>query len=241
MKIARSRGLKVIEDCAHCAGGEYKKKKLGTWGDIGCFSFEEKKGITTGDGGMICSSDEKLLERLPSMRWVGIDKDTWKRSASYTDKSADSRHWYYEIDMIGYKYNMNDLCASIGLVQLKKLDAMNAARRKAISIYLAGLKEARHVHPLLPYDLKVNSAYWIFGLTCNRRDDLIIHCKKNGIATGVHYMPLPMHPLFRLHNENIDTALSVYRNILTLPLFADISEEEINYVIETVLEFDRSF
>jgi len=75
---ARQKDLKVIEDCAHTAGGEYKGKKLGTWGDIGCFSFEEKKCMTTGDGGMICSDDPALLKDVKAMRWVGIDKDNWK-------------------------------------------------------------------------------------------------------------------------------------------------------------------
>ncbi|MFX0196551.1 MAG: DegT/DnrJ/EryC1/StrS family aminotransferase [Candidatus Hodarchaeota archaeon] len=241
MEIARLHDLKVIEDCAHCAGGEYNGKKLGTWGDIGCFSFEEKKGMTTGDGGMISSNDEELVEPIRPMRWVGIDKDTWKRTPSYTDETADSRHWYYEIHMVGYKYNMNDLCASIGLAQLRKLDSMNAARRKAISMYLEELREARHVRPLLPYDLSANSAYWIFGLRCDKRDDLIIHCKKNGIATGLHYMPLPMHPLFEEHEENIDVARSAYEEIITLPLFADITNKEIDYVVKKVLEFDFSY
>jgi len=241
MEIARSRGLKVIEDCAHCAGGEYKGKKLGTWGDIGCFSFEEKKGMTTGDGGMICSNDEKLLEKITPMRWVGIDKDTWKRSKAYTEQKEDAKHWYYEINSLGYKYNMNDLSASIGLVQLKKLDKMNEARREAIRRYLDGLKDSRKVKPLLPYDLNSNSSYWIFGIRSKKRDEIIIHLKNAGIATGVHYTPLPMHPFFKKHKENVNKAIDVYSSILTLPLFADITNKEIDYVVNCILDFDETY
>ena len=103
----------------------YQGRKLGTWGDFGCFSFEEKKCMITGDGGMISSNDRGLIERLKPYRWMGIDKDTWKRAAGYTSIEVDVRHWHYEVAGLGYKYNMNDLMAAIGLAQLKKLDWMN--------------------------------------------------------------------------------------------------------------------
>lgn len=86
---------KYIEDCAHTAGGEYLGKKLGTWGDIGCFSFEEKKCMTTGDGGMICSDDPELLKDVKAMRWVGIDKDNWKTAQAYTSINRDAYHRFY--------------------------------------------------------------------------------------------------------------------------------------------------
>ncbi len=133
VEFAKSKNLKVIEDCAHCAGGEYKGKKLGTYGDIGCFSFEEKKCMTTGDGGMICSDDTELMTMLKPYRWVGIDKDTWKRAREFSDTDQiDAMHWHYQIGVLGYKYNMNDLAAAIGLAQLKKLDYMNSMRSKHI-------------------------------------------------------------------------------------------------------------
>lgn len=237
LAIARKHNLKVVEDCAHCAGGEYRGRKLGTWGDIGCFSFEEKKSMTTGDGGMLVANDPELLEPLRPMRWVGIDKDTWRRNALYTDKTADAHHWYYEIHMVGYKYNMNDLCASIGLVQLGKLDNMNALRRSHIARYLEGLSGVDHLRPLLPYDLSGNSSYWLFGVRSARRDDLILHLKRRGIATGVHYTPLNLHPLFAHHREPCETARAVYPTMITLPLFADLTAEEIDYVVDAVRSF----
>ena len=95
---ARDRNLKIIEDCAHTSGSLYKGKRLGLWGDIGCYSFEEKKLMTTGDGGMICSNDLNILSDVKAMRWVGIDKDNWKTAQSYTEKDKDAMHWYYELN-----------------------------------------------------------------------------------------------------------------------------------------------
>jgi perosamine synthetase len=237
--LARTYHLAVIEDCAHCAGGIYKGKRLGTWGDIGCFSFEEKKCMTTGDGGMLSSNNADLIRRVKPHRWVGIDKDTWKRSADYTSAgNLDARHWYYEVAVPGYKYNMNDVMAAIGLAQLKKLDGMNERRRIIIQRYLDGIQECRHIGPLLPYELK-DAAYWLFGARCNRRDELIIYLKQKGIATGVHFLPLPFHPLFRDHDEPIPVAKEVWQTILTLPLFPDMTDAEVDYVVDALCQFDR--
>ena len=237
MAIARRHGLKVVEDCAHCAGGSYQGRKLGMWGDIGCFSFEEKKGMTTGDGGMICSNNPALVTPLRAHRWVGIDRDTWRRSSQYTAaEDDDALHWHYEVAVLGYKYNMNDLMAAIGLVQLAKLDRMNQRRAAIIARYLDGISGIQYLRPLLPYDLS-GSAYWLFGVRCDARDQLILHLKRKGIATGVHYLPLPLHPLFNKHKEPVPTALRIWKQIVTLPLFADLTDEEVDYVIAGLRSF----
>ncbi|CAD5962006.1 Spore coat polysaccharide biosynthesis protein SpsC [Planktothrix tepida] len=239
--FAKEHHLAVIEDCAHTVGGIYQGKKLGTWGDIGCFSFEEKKCMTTGDGGMICSNNPELIEPLRANRWVGIDKDTWKRVADYTDAQVMStRHWYYEVAVLGYKYNMNDLSAAIGLAQLQKIDWMNQRRCDIIQQYLDGINDCRNIQPLYPYDLK-DSSYWIFGVRCAKRDDLILHLKQKGIATGVHYMPLPLHPLFKDYNSEIPVALEVWPTMLTLPLFPQLTEAEVDYVVNALCEFDQHY
>jgi perosamine synthetase len=238
LDIARRRSLVVIEDCAHCPGGAYRGKKLGTWGDIGCFSFEEKKGMTTGDGGMLSSNDPQLLEPLRAHRWVGIDKDTWKRAADYVEsQSHDARHWYYEVAVPGYKYNMNDLMAAIGLVQLQKLDRMNERRRQIIRRYLDGIHDLHTIRPLLPYQLE-DSSYWLFGVRSEQREKLILHLKQREIATGVHYMPLPLHPLFQHHAEAIPAARRVWETMITLPLFADQTDAEVEYVVQALRDFE---
>ena len=240
MEFARQKNLKVIEDCAHIAGPSYQGKKLGTWGDIGCFSFEEKKAMTTGDGGMLCSDDEELVAPLRATRWLGIDKSTWKRVGGYTDSAAvDAMHWHYEIAGLGYKYNMNDLAACIGLAQLKKLDGMNARRSEIIKRYLAGMDGLESIRPLLPFDPD-NNNYWIFGVRYHDRDSLIRFLKARGIATGVHYLPLPMHPYFQQWNRQ-DTPVSdkIWTEFISLPLHALLTDEEVDYVLEGLHDFAK--
>jgi len=239
MEFARAKKLAVIEDCAHCAGGIYRGKRLGTWGDIGCFSFEEKKCMTTGDGGMICSDNEALISPLRAYRWVGIDKDTWRRSQGYTNASdLGARHWYYEIAVLGYKYNMNDLAAAIGLAQLKKLDGMNARRGYLIKKYMNGIKACENIKPLLPYDPDKN-VYWIFGVRSSKRDQLMVFLKSKGIATGVHFYPLPLHPYFRPFDNGCETASRIWETFVTLPLHADLTDGEVEYIVEALVSFDK--
>jgi len=240
-EFAKLNNLKIIEDCAHTAGGSYLGKRLGTWGDLGCFSFEEKKCMTTGDGGMICSDDEELIDYIRPARWVGIDKDTWKRSSGYTDIEAkDSMHWYYEISILGYKYNMNDLAASIGLAQLKKLPGMNKRRSDIIKRYLDGIKDLKSIKPLLPYEPE-KYIYHLFGVRSSEREKLILHLKSKGIATGVHYIPLVEFPYFKQYNNGCEISKRIWKTFITLPLHADLTDDEVDYVIEALVEWNRKY
>jgi perosamine synthetase len=235
---AREKGLKIIEDCAHTSGSLYKGKPLGAWGDIGCFSFEEKKLMTTGDGGMIVSNDEDLLKDVKAMRWVGIDKDNWKTAQSYLDVNKDAYHWFYELNILGYKYNMNDLAASIGLVQLKKLPEMNKKRSSIIDRYVSGIEKCRTISPIVPYETD-NYVYQMFGVRTEHKEDLILYLKSNGIATGCHYTPLTLQPLFKPYASPCDVAENEYEKMLTLPLHCGLTEEEVNYVIKHLNEFEN--
>lgn len=233
---ARQRNLKIIEDCAHTAGGEYLGKKLGTWGDIGCFSFEEKKCMTTGDGGMLCSDNADLLKDVKAMRWVGIDKDNWKTAQQYITANKDAMHWFYEINVLGYKYNMNDLAASIGLEQLKKLPEFNRKRSDIIRKYLDVIKDIKGIEPLLPYSPEL-FVYQMFGIRAEKRDKLMIHLKQNGIATGCHYTPLSLQPLFKDWGNNCPYIEEEHKKFITLPLHTDLSNEEIIFILENTNKF----
>jgi len=232
---AKEKGLKVIEDCAHTAGGVYEGKKLGTWGDIGCFSFEEKKCMTTGDGGMICSNDPELLKDVKAYRWVGIDKDNWKTAQAYTDANKDAMHWFYEINLLGYKYNMNDLSAAIGLAQLKKLPGMNKRRSEIIRKYLDGISEIKGIEPLIPFEPE-KYFYQMFGIRSENRDELMIYLKSKGIATGCHYTPLSIQPLFKEFGGNCPYIEKEYKKFITLPLHSDLKDEEIEYIKNCLYE-----
>jgi perosamine synthetase len=236
---ARSRGLKIIEDCAHTSGSIFKGRRLGLWGDIGCFSFEEKKLMTTGDGGMICSDDPDVLKNVRAMRWVGIDKDNWKAANKYTEKNQDAMHWFYELRVLGYKYNMNDLAASIGLVQLKKIDEMNRTRSKAIDQYLSLTKEIPGISPLLPFQTN-KYVYQMFGTRCDNRDDLMVYLKNQGIATGCHYTPLSTQPLFREWGNNCPFIESEINRCLTLPLHCALTTEDVSFIAERIGDWMRS-
>ena len=233
---ARDRNLKIIEDCAHTSGSVYQGKPLGAWGDISCFSFEEKKLMTTGDGGMICSDDSDLLKDVKAMRWVGIDKDNWKTAQQYTSANKDALHWFYEINVLGYKYNMNDLAAAIGLAQLKKLPAFNTRRSTIIRRYLNGLMNIPDVQPLLPFEPEKYS-YQMFGIRTPKRDEMMIYLKSRGIATGCHYTPLSVQPLFKPYAFGCDFIENEANKFITLPLHAELSDEEVDFVLAAIKEF----
>jgi len=233
---AREKDLKIIEDCAHTSGSKYNGKSLGLWGDIGCFSFEEKKLMTTGDGGMICSNDPLLLKNIKAMRWVGIDKDNWKTAKSYTESEEDALHWYYEISVLGYKYNMNDLAASIGIAQLEKLDAMNLRRSQVITAYINGIEGIPNIEPLLPYEPE-NYAYQIFGVRVEDKDKFILHMKSKGIATGCHYTPLTLQPLFKKYSSQCIYIEEEYNHMVTIPLHSDLTNLEVQYILDAMSQY----
>jgi len=233
---ARKKGLKIIEDCAHTTGSMYKGTPLGLWGDIGCYSFEEKKLMTTGDGGMMVTNDPDLFRDVKAMRWVGIDKDNWKTAQAYTTANKDAMHWFYELNVLGYKYNMNDLAASVGLAQMKKLPAMNARRSNIIGQYLAGIKGISGIKPLLPYEPD-KYAYQIFGIRADERNKLMIFLKSKGIATGCHYTPLSVQPVFKTWGNDCPYIEKESNKFITLPLHADLTDEDVNYIIQTIRAF----
>lgn len=239
MEWAKEKNVKVIEDCAHTSGAAYKGKSLGTWGDIGCYSFEEKKLMTTGDGGMMVTNQPELFKDVKAMRWVGIDKDNWKTAQEYTSVNKDAYHWYYELKVLGYKYNMNDLAASIGLVQLKRLPEMNRKRSGIIKKYLVGLENLKTIKPLLPFEPD-KYVYQMFGVRVEKKEELIIYLKSKGIATGCHYTPLTMQPLFKPFPGKCPVAEREYHKMITLPLHADLTEEETDFIIDHLKHFEEN-
>ena len=236
MNWAKEKNLKVIEDCAHTAGGIYNGKMLGTWGDIGCYSFEEKKLMTTGDGGMMVTDNPELFKDVKAMRWVGIDKDNWKTAQSYVASNKDALHWFYELNVLGYKYNMNDLAASIGLVQLKKLPDFNARRSEIIRRYMDALHGHERVRPMLPFEPEIYT-YQMFGVRAELCNDLIVYLKSKGIATGRHYTPLSLQPLFKPFAYGCNFIEQESEKLITLPLHVDLSNDDVDYIVREIKNF----
>ena len=240
--LAKKYNLMTIEDCAHTQLTDYHGTKLGMWGDIGCFSFEEKKGMTTGDGGMLVTKNADIYDYAKQVRWLGISKDTWSRDT----EEQKNIYWHYDINYLGYKYNMNNLAASLGLSQLKKLDFINSQKRKFILNYLNSLKSCNNLRPLLPYSLikQHDASYWLFGVRCKNsehRNLLMTFLRNKNIDYGMHFTPINEQPYFRRFNQETPVAHEIAKKILTLPLSPAHLDEEIEYVIHSLLEFDGKF
>ena len=238
LAIARAHGLKVIEDAAHALPARYGDQVIGTIGDITCFSFYATKTITTGEGGMITTDDDRLAERMRIMTLHGISKDAWKR---YSAEGS----WYYEILAPGYKSNMTDMAASLGICQLRRCDEFWERRRRYAEMYDQAFAEIPEV--TAPYvELNVQHAWHLYviqlGLERLRIDrrDFIKALNEAGIGTSVHYMPLHMHPYYRdtfgYRPEDLPVAQAVYDRIISLPIYPRMSEEDVQYVIDNVTQ-----
>jgi len=233
LKVASEHDLYVIEDNAHGMGGEYKGKKLGTLGDLGCFSFHAVKNLATGDGGLIATNDDRIYEELLKLRWLGISQSTYKRSVR-------GYSWYYEVDCLGFKCHMNDIMASIGLVQLKKLDKANARRRAIVKRYNEEFEKMDWIGiPVEREYVKSSLHNYVIKVNQGDRNKLIAHLAEKGISAGVHYMPLYLHPIYKKMKigGNCPVADKVWQKIVTLPLYPDMTECDVNKVIDAVQSF----
>lgn len=238
MQVAEKYGMRVIEDAAHAFPAKYRGRAVGAIGDITCFSFYATKNITTGEGGMAVTGNPQWAERMRVMSLHGISKDAWRR---YSSEGT----WRYEITAPGYKYNMTDISAAIGLEQLKKLDSLQIRRREIADSYdraFAGLpffkKTAvrRHVeHALHLYVIALNPEALRIG-----RDGFVEELKKLGIGTSVHFIPLHIHPYYKeafgYGPEDFPEAFGAYKRIISLPLYPSMKEEDVWRVIKAVTE-----
>jgi len=231
--IAHRYNLFVIEDCAHACGAEYKGRKVGSIGDLGCFSFHAVKNLATGDGGMITTNNERFYERLIRLRWLGITKDTWERD-KYSQYS-----WYYDVVEVGYKCHMNDIAAAIGIVQLSKLDRLNRKREELTNLYnslLDGISEVKT--PILKAGRK--SAYHNYVVKAERRDELNIYLAGKGISTSVHYFPNNHYKIYENYKGDTPVSDNIWKKILTLPLYPDLEEKDIHFIVNKIRSFYAS-
>lgn len=231
-KLADKHSLSIIEDVAHGCGGTFKGRKLGSIGTIGCFSFHAVKNMATGDGGMIVTNDKKMYDRLMKLRWVGISRDTWNRS----EKGAYS--WDYNIEELGFKYQMNDISAAIGLIQLRKLDGMNENRRALAKRYREALAGIPGIE-LLTVKPEVVSAQHNFIIKTDKRDELMAYLKERQISTGVHYRPNNHYEMYQNFSGPTPTAEQVWQRIVTLPLYPSMTLKQQDYVISCIRSFSQ--
>ena len=231
LDIAKKHNLFVVEDAAHAIGAKYKNKKIGTFGTTTCFSFYVTKNMTTGEGGAIATNDKNLAEKIKILRLHGISKDVWKR---YAKKG----NWYYEIEECGWKYNLTDIQAALGIHQLKKLDKFNEIRRKYAQIYNRELKGIEGL--ITPYQ-KPNTkhVYYLYPILLENfnRDEFIKRMAKNGIGCSVHFIPLHLHPFYQKLGYKKGDFLNVewvYEREVSLPLYPKMKYSDLMFVTKTV-------
>ncbi|HXF76364.1 MAG TPA: DegT/DnrJ/EryC1/StrS family aminotransferase [Methylomirabilota bacterium] len=238
LEIARRRKLFVIEDAAHALPAKYRGQTVGTIGDITCFSFYATKTMTTGEGGMATTENPEWADRMRMMSLHGISQDAWKR---YGKEGS----WYYEVLRPGFKYNLTDIAAAIGIVQLKKCDAFAAARNKIAASYDERLSKLPGVQtPRCRPEVEHAWHLYVIQLDPDRlstgRDQFIAALKARGVGASVHFIPLHLHPYYRdafgYAPDAFPSATEAYRRIVSLPIYPAMNETEVDHVLDAVSE-----
>ena len=234
--FAREKDLVVIEDAAHAFPAAYKGRMIGSLSPATCFSFYANKTITTGEGGMITTDDETLANRMRQMSLHGLSRSAWNRFGA-------KGSWYYEIEAPGYKYNLSDIAAAIGIGQLHRANDFLAGRRSAAQHYTEAFADSPHLE-LLSTSPDVDHAWHLLVMKLQTeklsidRSDFIVLLNEAGIGTSVHYTPLHLHPLYRdrygYKPEDLPNAAAAFEQIISLPIFSAITAAQVAYVADTV-------
>jgi len=235
LKMARERGLIVIEDACHALGAEYQGKKVGSMADLTVFSFHPVKHITTGEGGMVTANDARLAETLRRFRSQGISTDARQRQSA--------GQWFYEMVLLGYNYRLPDFACVLGIEQLKRLDA-NLARRRAIAAeYTAAFRESPGVTvPAIRPDVKPAWHLYAIRLELEKltadRAQIFRALRAENIGVNVHYIPVHLHPYYRerfgFSGGEFTAAEDAYGRLISLPMFHAMTGQDVKDVIAAV-------
>jgi dTDP-4-amino-4,6-dideoxygalactose transaminase len=230
MGIAADHGIPCVEDAAHATGARYRGRPIGSIATATAFSFHAVKNLAMGEGGAVTTQDQELADHIRRLRWFGIDRDTWSRT-------TDTRYaWDYDVSEIGFKAHLSDVAAAIGLVQLDRLPALDAARRRLVDRYRAGLGDLDWLD--LPIErADVQRAWHLFAVRLDDRDRLIDHLAALGIASSVHYRPTHLHAAYRAFATPLPVTEAAWIRLVTLPLFADLSDADQDRVVDAVRSF----
>jgi perosamine synthetase len=226
---ARELGLRVIEDAAHAFGSSYRGRKVGTLGDVTCFSFDPIKNITCGEGGAIATNDAVLAGRAIPRRLLGLQRSSWdrQRGRDAEPPQAVTR---------GYRYHLSNINAAIGLQQLARLEAFKERKQGIVRRYddsfrpIDGLVVLEHDREAFPF-------FYVLRVVGGRRDALARHLREHEIGTGIHYPPNHLQPLFAGDAAPLPTTEQLYTEILTLPLYFEMTGEDVERVIAAVVGF----
>ena len=236
LRFAREHDLRVVEDAAHALPAYYRGRPIGGIGDITCFSFYATKTITTGEGGMATTDNPEWAERIRMLSLHGISHDAWNR---YSAEGS----WYYEILCPGYKYNLTDIAASLGVEQLKKCNAFFESRRRIAAAYHEGFADLPEIKtPVCKPDVQHAWHLYVIQLELERlsinRRDFIEALRQKNIGTSVHFIPLHLHPYYRntfgYRPGVFANASAVFERIISLPIYPKMTDADVNDVVEAV-------
>lgn len=230
--IANNHNLTIIEDAAHAIGTLYNGKKIGNHGNLTCYSFYATKNMTTGEGGAIATNNDEIAKRLRKLRLHGISKDAWKR---YQKEGS----WYYEIEECGWKYNLTDIQAAIGLHQIKKLDSFIRKRQELAKLYNTELSKIKGIK--LPYqNFSLDDSLHLYPIILENynRDQFIKKMAESKIGTSVHFIPLHLHPFykkaFKYKEGNFPETEKIFKGLVSLPLYPKMSKKDVEKVVKTI-------
>jgi dTDP-4-amino-4,6-dideoxygalactose transaminase len=227
--LAKKHKLFVIEDSAHAPLSEYKGNKVGTLGDIGTFSFFSNKNIAIGEGGMIITNNKKLHEKFKLIRSHGMTSLSYQRFKGHATK--------YDIKSLGYNYRMDDIRASIGIVQLKKLNQDIIKRSELRKLYIDKLKNNSKI--IIPFENNENFvSNYIFPIVLNNvnREEIRDRLDKKSIQTSIHYPSIHRFSVYEKDYLELPNTDYISKNEMTLPLYSNLKGEDIDYVTNSLLE-----
>ncbi len=242
-KLARKYKIDLIDDAAHSLGAKFKNKPVGLAADATVFSYYSTKNITTGEGGMVVSDSKKRIDRIKHLALHGMTSSGWKRYSG--------GGWKYDITELGYKYNMSDLSAALGLGQLKRFTAMQKKRRQIVKRYFDNLKHM-HEYIELPYvGENIIHAWHLFIIKLNlkrwkiNRDRVIDELEKRGVGCGVHFIPVYRFSYFKktmpYKPSDFLQCEQAYKRVISLPLYPDLRNDEIDFVCENIEKLVRKY
>lgn len=233
LEICERNGITIVEDAAHAFPSRLKETYVGSLGPITCFSFYANKTITTGEGGILTTNDPKIFERCKVMRLHGIDRDVWKR---FTSEKAS---WEYDVVAPGYKYNLPDLNAAVGLAQLERAETLRKERQRCAEFYFQELSDCKYLDlPLVKVPFEDHS-WHLFPVILNEqarvdRNRIIEVFSQHGIGTSVHYKPIHRMSYYRdryqLVPEGFPVSERMWKGCFSLPIYASLREEELKRI-----------
>jgi len=229
LQIGERNQIRIIEDAAHAFGSYYRGSKIGSFGDIACFSFDSIKNITCGEGGAVVCHQAELADLLRQKRACGIKREA-AASSDWKERSLS-----YQVLMQGFRYHMSNINAAIGLEQLKKVDSFINRRREICRRYDRAFKDVTPIRCLpVNYD-EVAPHIYVIRVKNGRRDRIIYYLKERNIETGINYIPNHLHKLYADKAVHLPETEKAYQEILTLPLHCDLSNDDVDEVIEGVV------